>query len=242
MWMPVVKEHGSWIVFIFSSVAGIAAGLRVSPWHMGRDPFFFFVPVLTIIGLILLINSKAPLASALRKKTRRKVYLAWFSFFSISGTLFLIPFLYDGLTTFILFLPLVLCYVILLSLDMEHNLFAELLGFAILALSAPMVYFAVTGAMSYRLYFAVFIFFAAGIFKVRMRINKDLAYRWLMGFYCAASLPLFFLLNMPLVILAPFVENIASAVRMRDEKLRTTGNIELVKGLIFTALLILFWR
>ena len=240
MKIPVVKEHGSWVVFIFSSIAGIAAGLRVSPWHMERD--FFFVPILTIIGLIFLINSKAPLASALKTKAGRNRHFLWFAFFSVSGTLLLIPFLYDGLKTFIVFLPLVLSYVVLLSLEMEHNLFVELLGFAILALSAPMVYFAVTGEMSYKLYLAVFIYFAGGIFKVRMRIKKDLAYRWLTGFYCAVSLPVFFLLNMPLVILVPFAENIASAVRMRDEKLRTTGNIELVKGLIFTALLFFFWR
>jgi len=63
-----------------------------------------------------------------------------------------------------------------------------------------------------------------------------------MGFYCIASLPVFFLLNMPLVILAPFSENIVSAIRIRDVKLRTIGNIELVKGLIFIALLIFFWR
>jgi len=160
--IPVVKEHGSWVVFMLSSVAGIAAGLRVRPWHMERG--FFFVPALTVIGLTFLINSKAPLASALRTKTGRDVYLRWFAFFSLSGTLFLIPFLYDGLIIFIIFLPLVVSYVILLSLEMEHNLFVELLGFAILALSAPIVYFSVTGGMSYRLYLAVLIFFAAGGF------------------------------------------------------------------------------
>lgn len=240
MKIPVVKEHGSWVVFIFSSVAGIAAGLRARPWHMERD--FFFVPILTIIGLTFLINAKAPLASALRTKSDRERHLIWFAFFSLSGILFLIPFLYGGLKTFIVFLPLVLSYVILLSLEMEHNIFVELLGFAILALSAPMVYFAVTGAMSYRLYFVVFIFFAAGVFKVRIRIKKDLSYRLLMGFYCAVSLVVFFFLNMPVVMLAPFIENVVSAIRMRDEKLRTIGNIELVKGLIFTALLIFFWR
>ncbi|MBI5675298.1 MAG: YwiC-like family protein [Nitrospirae bacterium] len=240
MKIPVVKEHGSWVVFIFSSVAGIAAGLKVNSRHMDID--FFFVPILTIVGLAFLINSKAPLASVFRTKTEKKAYLTWFAFFSVSGTLLLIPFLYNGLKTFIVFLPLVLGYLILLSLEMEHNIFVELLGFAILALSAPIVYFAVTGAMSYRLYFVVFIFFAAGVFKVRMRIKKDLKYRLLMGFYSIASLFVFFLLNMPLVVLAPFSENIVSAIRMSDLKLRTIGNIELIKGLIFTALLIFFWR
>jgi len=240
MKIPFVKEHGSWVVFILSSIAGIAAGLRVRPWHMERASFF--EPIMTIIGLIFLINSKAPLASALRTKTEKRAYFTWFVFFSLSGTLFLIPFLYDGLKTFIVFLPLVMSYVILLSLDMEHNIFTELLGFAILALSAPIVYFIVTGEMSYRLYFMVLIFFAAGVFKVRMRIKKDLAYRLLMVFYCAGSLLVFFFLNMHFLILAPFVENIVSAIRVRDEKLRTIGNIELFKGLIFTALLIFFWR
>lgn len=240
MRIPVVKEHGSWVVFIFSSIVGIAAGLRVRPWQGDRD--FLFVPVLTIIGLTFLINSKASLASALRTKTGKKPHLIWFVFFSLSGTLFLTPFLYYGLKTFIVFFPLVACYVILLSLEMEHKLFVELLGFAILSVSAPVVCFSVAGEMSFRLYLAVFIFFAAGVFKVRMRLKKNLTYRVLMIFYCAFSLLVFFLINVPLLILAPFIENIVSAIRMRDEKLRTTGNIELVKGLIFAALLIVLWR
>lgn len=240
MKIPVVKEHGSWVVFIFSSISGIAAGFKVRPWDMERD--FFFMPVLTIIGLSFLINAKAPLTWALMTKTEKRAYFTWFAVFSLSGTLFLIPFLYNGLKTFIVFLPLVLSYIILLSLEMEHNLFAELLGFAILALSAPMIYFAVTGEMSYRLYFVVFIYFAGGVFKVRMRLKKNLAYRLIMIFYCAVALLVFKLLNMPVVILLPLIENIAFAIKMRDEKLRTTGNIELFKGLIFTSLLIIFWR
>jgi hypothetical protein len=240
MKIPVVKEHGSWVVFIFSSVIGIAAGLRSRPWRGEGD--LLFVPVLTIMGLAALINSKSPLASALRAKSGKMPHLAWFTFFAVAGIFMLSPFLYSGFKTVVVFLPLVACYVILLSFDMEHKLLVELLGFSILSLSSPSVYFTVTGEMSYRLYLAVFIFFGAGVFKVRMRLKKDLKYRLLMILYCAFSLVIFHLTDMILYILLPLVENIVSAVRMREEKLRTTGNIELVKGLMFTGLLIFFWR
>jgi len=240
MKIPVVKEHGSWVVFAFASVAGSAIGIKASPEHLEEG--FFFVPLMTIIGLSFFINSKAALASALRSKTGRKAYLCWFAFFSLSGALFLIPFLHNsGLKTFIVFLPLVLSYLILLSLSMEHNLFVELIGFAIIILAAPIIYFIITGEISYRLYFVVLLFFAAGVLKVRMKIRKNLAYRLLMFLYCAVVLSVYLLLRVPVVILLPFIENMVSAIRVRDEKLKKIGNIELVKGLIFTFLLIFFW-
>ncbi len=43
------------------------------------------------------------------------------------------------------------------------------------------------------------------------------------------------------VVLLPLLENLAASVSMREERLRTTGNIELVKGAVFTVLLTIFW-
>lgn len=240
MKIPIVKEHGSWVVFIFSCAAGIVTGLSTRPWLTGKD--FSFGILLTVLGLALLINSKNPLALTLRSKYQNKEQLLWFVLFSSIGFVLLVPFLTDGIKIFIFFSPLILGYVILLSRGREHYLFTELNGFALLTLSAPIVYFVITDEISFRLYLAVFIFFAAGVFKVRARMKKTLAYRWLMILYCAASPAFFLYLNVPTVVLLPLLENILSVLWMREEKLRTTGNIELIKGLIFIILLGFFWQ
>jgi hypothetical protein len=249
MKIPIVKEHGSWAVFIFSCAAGIITGLLTRPWLTGRD--FSLGILFTVLGLVLLINSKNPLTVILRSKGRKyesngsyqnKEQLLWFVLFSIIGFILLIPFSMGGLKTFLFFSPLILSYIILLSRGKEHHLIAELNAFALLTLSAPIVYFVITEEISLRLYLAVFIFFAAGVFKVRARIRKTLTYRWLMILYCAASLVFFVYLNISAIVLLPLFENIISVLWMREEKLRTTGNIELIKGVIFTTLLGFFWQ
>jgi len=240
MKIPIVKEWGSWAVFIFSCTAGIVTGFSTYPWQTGRD--FSVAALLSILGFVFLINAKSPLSSVLRSKGQRKEHLLWFLFFSFAGFALLIPFLTDGLKLFLFFPPLVLAYAVLLSLGKEHNILTELIGFALLTLSAPIIYFVITGEMSLRLYLAVYMFFAAGVFKVRARIKRTSAYRWLMVLYCAVSFTVFFYyLNISAVVLLPLFENVASVLWMRGEKLRTTGNTELLKGVVFTVLLGFFW-
>jgi hypothetical protein len=241
MKIPIVREHGSWAVFIFSSAAGITIGLMTRPWQTGRE--FSLVTLLTVLGLVLLINSKNPLLSAVRSQGGRREHLLWFGVFGSSGLILLSPFLIEGLKHFFIFSLLILSYVILLFRGREHDLLTEINGFALLSLSAPIIYFVITGDLSLRLYSTVFLFFAAGVFKVRARLKKTAPYRWIMVFYCIFSLPVFyFLLEIPVIVLLPFLENVISVARMRDEKLRTTGNTELIKGIIFTILLGYHWQ
>ncbi|MEK7307443.1 MAG: YwiC-like family protein [Nitrospirota bacterium] len=240
MKIPILKEYGAWAVFIFSCAAGIITGLLTKPWHDGRDVSVAIL--LTVLGLVLLINTKNPFLSLIRTKGQTREHLLWFMFFCIGGFSLLIPFLAGGIKTFLLFTPLILGYAILLSSGREHLFLAELSGFGLLALSAPIIYFVITGEMSFRLYLAVLIFFAAGVFKVRALIKKTFLYRCLMVFYCAAALVFFFYINVSAVMLLPFIENIVSVLRMKEERLRTTGNKELIKGFIFTVLLGFFWH
>ncbi len=133
-------------------------------------------------------------------------------------------------------------YILLLFLGREHHLFTEITGFALLVLSAPAVYFVITGDLQIRLYLAVLIFFTAGVLKVRVRLRKSLFYRWTMIAYCAVSIFLFYLLDISVLLLLPLAENVIYVIRIREEKLRMTGNIELSKGVVFTFLLGFFWR
>jgi len=166
----------------------------------------------------------------------------WFLFFSLSGLLLLVPFLIDGFRDFSLFAVLVMIYGILLYRGKEHSLLAELNGFALLTVSAPIVYFTVTGVVLLKLYAAVFLFFGAGVFKVRVRTRKTVKYRWIMVIYCATATFIYSVLEISVIILIPLLENVVSVIAMRDEKLRTTGNIELIKGIIFIILIGFFWR
>jgi hypothetical protein len=240
MKIPVLKEYGAWTVFIFSCASGITTGLLTKPWHAGRDVSVAIL--LTVLGFVLLINTKNPFLSLIRTKGQSREHLLWFMFFCIGGFSLLIPFLGGGIKTFLLFTPLILGYAILMYSGREHLLAAELIGFSLLTLSAPILYFVITGEMSFRLYLAVLIFFAAGVFKVRAILKKTLLYRGLMVFYCAASLVFFFYINVSAVMLLPFIENILSVLHLKEERLKTTGNKELIKGFIFTALLGFFWH
>ncbi len=239
MKIPFVKEWGSWAVFVTSGLAALIAGFLDRPWETGRD--FTSLAVLTILGLAFLINSKNPLAAVIRSKGKKKEHIGWFLFFSISGLILLVPFMIEGVGEFWPFSLLIVSYAILLFKGKEHHILAELNGFAMLTLSAPIVYFTVTGELSLKLYEAVTIFFAAGVFKVRVRIRKSLFYRWVMALYCAAACIVFYLLNISVIILLPLAENIITAIWMREEKLKATGYTELIKGIIFIILIGFFW-
>ncbi len=251
MKIPIVKEYGSWAVFGSSFLAALFAGLTTRPWESGRE--FSGVTFLTMLGMIFLINAKVPFSSLLRSKSftssgesetenRNKENLYWFIFFLFSGLVLLIPFLIDGFRYFMVFSLLVIAYSILMSKEKEHHLLAEINGFALLTLAAPITYFTVTGDVSMRLYAAVLIFFVAGVIKVRVRIRKTLAYRAAMICYCAVSAVMFQLFQIPMIILIPFFENIVSAIWIRDIKLKTVGDIELAKGIIFIMLMGFFWK
>lgn len=240
MKIPVVKEWGSWAVFGSSCTAALIVGLLTHPWETGRE--FINITVLTITGMLFLINSKNPLASMLKTKGKKKEHVVWFLFFCISGFLFLIPFLSVGIEKFAAFSLLVISYSILLWKGKEHNIFTELNGFALLTLSVPIVYFVITGNFSLKLYIAVLMYFAAGVFKVRVRIRKNLFFRSMMIFYCAATMTVYYLMNISVIMLLPFTENIVSALWLREEKLKTTGNIELTKSIVFVILMGIFWH
>ena len=239
MKVPVVKEWGSWVVFSSSCLAGLITGLSTRPWLAGRD--FANVTVLTIIGLVFLINSKNPLASALRSRGKKR-HVRWFLFFALTGLALLIPFLTEGIKAFQFFGLLAVTYVVLLSFGKEHHLASELNGFALLTISAPVVYFAVTGEMSWKLYIAVTVFFSAGVFKVRLRLRKTPLFRLVMVLYCVTSAVLFYYINISLLILAPLLENIAAALWLKEEKLSKTGYTELAKGVLFIVFTGFFWR
>ncbi len=239
MSIPFVKEWGSWVVFVSSWIAALITGLAIRPWLTGRE--FILNTFLTILGLTLLINSKNPLVAVIRTKGENVEQLKWLLFFVIAGTSLLIPFIADGLGKFLIFSFLILSYMLMLSIGKEHHVLAELNGFALITLPAPIIYYVVTGEMSIKLYVAVFMFFAAGVFKVKVRIRKTADYRLFMGLYVSIVTIVYYFYKIPIILLVPLLENIISILWMREEALKTTGYIELTKGIMFLVLLGLYW-
>jgi len=240
MKIPLVKEWGSWVVFGASCLAAIAAGFSTHTWKAGSGALE--ITVATIAGLFFLINSKPSLVAIIRTKGTQRNHIAWFLLLTTTGLLLLVPFLRMGIGRFAPFFILAVSYVLFVWTGREHHVFAELNGFALLTLSAPVVYFTMTGMVSMKFYAAVLLFFAAGVLKVRVRIRKTLFYRVLMIAYCAVILNIFSVLHINLILLVPFSENIISALWIREEKLKTTGYIELTKSMVFVILMGIFWE
>lgn len=235
MRVPLVKEHGAWFVLVFSCAAGILSGWSIR----GHEAILNFV--LTSAGLALLINSKAPLLSLIRGRRLDKAALAWTVIFLVSGLLLLWPFLERVPVYFVMFSPVVIFYLFLIAVKKEHLLIAELTGFSLLTMAAPILFFMATGALSLKLYAAVLLFFCAGVFKVRMRMRKTVFFRVVMAVYCFFVLVVFYYLDIDVLILFPLLENITNAIWFRDEKLKVTGNVELVKGVLFLILFGLYF-
>ncbi len=236
MKIPLVKEHGAWFVFLFSSAAGIIAGLRQPTAEQS-----YSYMVLAVVGMALLINAKAPALSLIRSVSRRGENTAWLAIFFFSGILCLMPFLVRGLIPFIFFAPIILCYFLLAAFDKEHLIITELIGFSLLSAGAAVTYFIFAGELSLKLYAAVFVFFSAGVFKVRLRLKKTLLFRQIMVIYCIAAAGIYTLMGISALILLPLLENILFSFWLREEKLKVTGNTELVKGLVFLLLFSLFF-
>ncbi len=187
------------------------------------------------------MNSKAPLALLLRTG-KRKEHLLWFLFFCLTGLALVIPFLINGISILLVSFLLALIYLVFITSGKEHYLLAELNGFALITLAAPIVYFVITGDLSWKLHIVVLTYFAAGVLKVRVRVKKTVSYRVLMILYCAAAAGLYYFINITLILLLPLIENIISVILMREERLRTTGNIELIKGAFFVVFIGFFWK
>jgi hypothetical protein len=236
--IPFVKEWGSWVVFGASCLAAVAAGFSTHTWEAGRDTEI----ITTIAGLFFLINIKPPLVAAFRTKGTKSGHIAWGLIFMAAGLLLLAPFLRSGIDRFAPFFVLAVSYVLFVWSGKEHNVFAELNGFALLTASAPLVYFVITGVVSIKLYAAVLFFFAAGVLKVRMRIRKTIFFRILMIAYCAVVINIYYVMRINVLLLVPFSENIISALWLREHKLKTTGYIELAKSIVFVVLIGLLWE
>lgn len=132
-------------------------------------------------------------------------------------------------------------YILLLYLAGEHAIVTEICGFAVLTLSSLIAKFVISGVVDYRLYIAVAAFFTAGVFKVRLQLKRTMSSRIVMALYVVSAVSAYLFIQMPVVLLLPLADNLLQLITIYKVKLKTTGWIEVAKGLMFLALLAFYW-
>ncbi len=224
-----LKEYGSWIVLIIAYVTGLAVS-RGFDWRV--FPLF--------LGLVLLINSKQAFMYWVRGKGDRKSLLIFTGQVAVAAVILLSIFR----SNLPLLLPLLIFpagYLLMNRFAGEHFALTEVLGFVLIGLAAVLAKFLVTGGIDVRLFVAVAVYFAAGVFKVKALVRKRPLDRVLTALYFVPAVFLYRGFHIPLIILLPLADNLVVAVNLYKVKLKTTGWIEMGKGLLFLALMIAFY-
>jgi len=222
----ILKEYGSWSVLIMSYTAGLLAA-RSS----GIEPIHF-LPLLT---LALIMNSKQAFTLWIKKRPAPTHLSVFFLQLLVATVLLILQFGKDLL----ILLPLMsipVLYLALLIFRGEHFIVTEALGFAVLTLATPVAAFTVMNEISMTLYLAAFLFFTAGVFKVRIFLKKKAFDRIAMVIYVIIACAVFFFARIPLALLLPLTENIYFALFVPKVKLSTVGWTEVLKGIIFLIL------
>ena len=132
-------------------------------------------------------------------------------------------------------------YLILNRFAGEHFILTELLGFALLSLAAVLAKFLITNGLDVRLFVAVALYFTAGVFKIKAFLFKKTMDRVLTVLYVLFAVVVYRGFHLSLLLLLPLIDNLVAAVTLYKVRLQTTGWIEVVKSLIFLALIISFY-
>lgn len=225
-----LKEYGSWSVMVFSYLTGLLVNGRVNT-----------KVIVPLLAISLFMNSKQALMMWWREGHQRiclNVFIAQILFASLILIIF-----FDGLIVRLLpYISIPLIYVSLLLFAGEHKIYTEISGFATLTLSTLIAKLAVTGDIDLRLYIGVAIFFIAGVFKVKVQLKKGLFEKALMILYIAFAFYTYLLIDIPVIVLLPLIDNIIFSIIFYRVKLKAIGWIEFLKGVIFLLLMGLYYN
>ena len=220
-----LKEYGSWSVLIVAYGIGLGVS-RAFPWQA--------VPVL--FALALLINSKQAYTKWVRQRTVRRHLLVFLGQLAAAAVI-LIPVYGRGIPQLLPLLLFPAAYLLLNRFAGEHFVLTELLGFALLSLAAVLAKFLVVEGVDVRLFVATALYFTAGVFKVKSVLLKKTLDRVLTVVYVLFAAYAYRRFQISFIILLPLVENIFMALTLYKVRLQTTGWIEVVKSLLFLALM-----
>lgn len=224
-----LKEYGSWSVLIVAFAAGLAVS-RAFP--LASIPLF--------LALGLLINSKQAFMKWARgQDSRRALWI--FTIQIVIAALVLVMIFGSDIYRLIPLTILPAAYLISNRTTGEHSLPTELLGFGLLALASVLSRFLVTGWVDMRLFAAAAVYFGAGVFKVRVLLQRRMRDRLMSLIFLSMSIWSYHRLHIPLIILLPLVDNLIAAAAPYRIRLRTTGWIEVCKSLLFMVLMLMYF-
>lgn len=225
----ILKEYGSWSVLIIAYLIGI-----------GVCKAFTWTEIPLFLALGLLINSKQAYTKWSRRTEDRKSLVIFLAHIGVAAVaLFAI---FEG--DIPMLLPLLifpLAYLLMNKFAGEHFVLTEVLGFALLSLSAVLAKFLLTGGLDVRLFVGTALYFMAGVFKVKAMLLKKKKDRILTVLYVIFAALVYHRMHIPVIILLPLVDNLIVSASPYKVKLQTTGWIEVGKSLIFLFLFIHYY-
>jgi hypothetical protein len=223
----ILREYGSWGVMTLSYFTGLVVSGRATPGALA-----------VFISLALYINSKQAFVLWMRRRgVKPSRSLAAFVVQVLVATLMLLPVLWGCLGPLMPYVLAPLVYLFCLKFLGEHSIFTEISGFVLLSLSALVSKVATIGVIDPALFTTVAIFFAAGVFKVRVQLKKGILNRVLMVIYIGCALAVYRLIHTPVLVLLPLIDNLIFSITLYQAKLRMTGWLEVLKGVVFLLLM-----
>lgn len=223
----ILKEYGSWSVLLVAFITGLVVTGEF-PWQA--------LPVLGSLGL--LINSKQAFTRWIRQPADRKHLLVFLVQITV-GAIILVALYSRGIPQLLPLLIFPAAYLLMNRLAGEHFVVTELLGFALLSLSAVLAKFLVVEGVDVRLFVATALYFTAGVFKVKAVLLRKTRDRVLSVLYILFAAYVYRRFQLSLLILLPLAENIIMAATLYKVRLQTTGWIEVAKSIAF--LLLMAW-
>lgn len=223
----ILREYGSWGVMTLSYVTGLVVSGRATPGA-----------VAVFLALALYINSKQAFVFWMRRRGGKPSRtLAVFAVQVLVATSMLLPVLWGSLIAVMPYVLVPLAYLLCLKFLGEHSILTEIAGFVLLSLSALVAKLATTGVIDPALFATVAIYFAAGVIKVRVQFKKGIFYRVLMVAYIGFAVAVYRMMHTPVLVLLPLIDNLIFSVTLYQAKLRVTGWLEVLKGVVFLLLM-----
>jgi len=215
-----------------SYLTGIIVSSRVTPGA-----------VAVFIAIALYINSKQAFVLWIRRRGENPSQaLAIFLAQAVAATIILLFVLGSRLYSLMPYAVVPLAYLLCLRFLGEHSILTEISGFVLLSLSSLAAKLTTAGVADPALFIAVAVFFTAGVFKVRVQFKKGMAQRILMVFYIAFAFIVYRLIPLPALALLPLIDNLIFSLTLYRVKVRVTGWLEVLKGVIFLLLMALSYR
>jgi len=242
MTIPFPREHGVWAMLGASLTGGFLIAGRIDR-----------VGLSLVIGLSLLLMSKAPIRDFLREPARSQAL--WAGTYLMLSSLFLLPAL-PRLPRGLIVLSLVVMsaavplYLAAMRKRKEMRIKYEIPAMALLALAAPYAY-AVSGGkdigVMMTIFVMTFVYYSGSSFRVRSTpgsksLRPGLVYDLaaIGGVFTAALAKL--IPGIGVLAFLPFLENVWRALRPKREKLSYLGRVELLKVGIYLFFLVWAYR